>query len=106
MASFQFVMLMPKRITLRASKRREAVLRLPKALGFPEMRAAEKGARRQSAVATRRGPAGGFGGHRPPLQGRRFPFVGSPFSVCVGRVRMRNTKITCTIGPSIESSEM
>ena len=30
---------MPNRITLRASKRREAVLRLPKALGFLEMRA-------------------------------------------------------------------
>jgi hypothetical protein len=34
MASFQFVLLMPIRITLRASKRREAVSRLPKALGF------------------------------------------------------------------------
>jgi len=31
---FVFVILMPNRITLRASKRREAVLRLPKALGF------------------------------------------------------------------------
>src|SRR5438128_10186949 len=27
-------------------------------------------------------------------------------SVCTARARMRNTKITCTIGPSIESSEM
>ena len=32
--SFQFVMLVPTRITLRASKLREAVLHLPKVLGL------------------------------------------------------------------------
>jgi hypothetical protein len=34
MASFQFVMLTPVRITLRASTQHEAVSHLPKALGF------------------------------------------------------------------------
>src|ERR1039457_4269461 len=54
--------------------------------------------RRRSGVATRR--------RRPPLQCGRFSFGECPFSVSGGWVAMRNTKITCTIGPSIESAEM
>src|SRR6266478_3083869 len=49
------------------------------------------------------------GREKATVRGRQFvvfPFGGPPFSVCTARVRMRNTKITCTIGPSIESSEM
>ena len=60
--SFQFVMLMPIRITLWASKRHEAVLRLPKALGLAMKWADERDRyrERQRFAVKRRTARGGF----------------------------------------------